>query len=177
MFLFFVFIFSFLSILMKTTAQDNDMDSRVHTCTQRGQFLIARQTRTYKTKSEWHVKGFSITFYGSRMNAELLITICHMTFMHKQNGSDCTVDGRHGPCTLHVVRIKAKRVRAGTVVMGWLLSQSNNSPEKHNRPVARANKMTTTMITSNATPTTMPMIELRSKPLSADSGDELMRTE
>lgn len=51
---------------MKTT-QDNDMDSRVHTCTQRGQFLIATPRQERQERQKRMVKGFSITFYGSRM--------------------------------------------------------------------------------------------------------------
>lgn len=115
-------------------------------------------------------------------DTEFLITICHMIFKHKRSGRlnvflllmlFCV----EFTCTRIKVKNCLGRRMVWAVVMDWMLSQQNNSPEKHNRPVARANRMTTTMITSNATPTTMPMIEPRSKPLSADNGDELIRTE
>lgn len=101
-------------------------------------------------------------------DTEPLIAICHIIFQaYKQNAIHFIL--QYGCIVL------AQRKRNGCR-NGFLSHQKNNSPEKHNRPVARANKMTTTMITSNATPTTIPMIGPRSNPLSADNSDELIRT-
>lgn len=51
-----------------------------------------------------------------------------------------------------------------------------NLPEKHHLPVARANTITEMIINKMAIPTTIPMIDPMSMPVSVDTGDELMCT-